>query len=122
MKKLLAIDFQILSHYRTRTVEGLIKHLDSMKENFLNGKYEGTREDYVAKMRELFKGILRNIRALSALYAKYYGRLENVSRVMVDREIKLNSRFINRFIDHYSNSSWRVIKGLKLPQRFAYCD
>lgn len=124
MKKLLCVDFQVAAIYREQRVSTNIMYFNRMHCHLIDGDNEGyALDDYVAKMRELFKAILRDIRALSAIYAKYYGRIENGFRVTVDRQIEQNSRFINRFIDSNKRlRNWRVIKGLKLPQRFVYCD
>ena len=124
MKKLLCVDYQVAAIHREQRVSTNIMRFNRMGCHLIDCDYEGnTEDDYVAKMRDLFKAILRDIRALAAIYAKYYGRIENGFRVIVDRQIESNSRFVNRFIDDNNRRrNWRVIKGLKLPQRFAYCD
>lgn len=123
MKKLLCIDFQVAAVHREQRVSTNIMYFNRMHCLFVDGEYEGyTREDYVAKMRDLFKSILRDVRALSTIYAKYYGRVDSGLRIIVDREIESNSRLINKFIDSYSRvKNWRVIAGLKLPQKLTYC-
>ena len=95
-----------------------------MKDRLFDGEYEGAREDYAAKMRDVFKAILRNIRALTALYARYYGHIENDgARQFVNGQIELYCRRFNRFIDRYNRSSnWSVIKGLQLPARLTFGD
>lgn len=123
MKKLLPIDFQAAAYARECRAEANIAEFNRMKDRLFEGDYKGTREDYVTKMRDLFKSILRDIRSLATLYAKYYSQFDNSARPFIDGQIELYSRRFNRFIDRYNRSSnWRVIKGLQLPQRFTFGD
>ena len=122
MKKFLPIDFQIAAYARECRAEANIGKFNRMKDHLFESDYEGTREDYTAKMRDLFKTILNDLRSLSPLYAKYYGKFDNGARPFIDGQIEIYSRRFNRFIDRYNNSEWRVVKGLKMPQRFTFCD